>query len=80
MAWQNRWQPGTKSNLLSVYCAPWAIDLPNGKRLHGRKPEMVKEALKHGVDRMYDRAKKQWVRFNKKTGKTGKPLTDDTRA
>ncbi len=69
MAWQNSWKPQKLANVLTATCAPWLIELPNGKKLHGRKVEIIAEARRYGVDRMYDRLHKQWVRLDLATGK-----------
>ena len=69
MAWQNNWRPEAASNVPTPTSAPWMIQLANGKKLHGRKIDLVAEARRYGVERMYDRLRKQWVRLDLLTGK-----------
>ena len=58
------------SNVVSVQQAPYTITLPNGKQVHGFKREVVDLARSRGIERIYSRSKKEWLRVDLKTGKT----------
>ena len=79
MAWHTYWRREPSKNIPTATSAPWRIELPNGKVLHGRKNELVEEARKHNVGKLFNRQSKKWVQLEPVTDVTTAPLTPGKR-
>lgn len=51
----------SKSNVIAICAAPWSVELPDGRLVHGFKREIKQLARRYGRRRIFDRTRQVWL-------------------